>query len=238
MKKILFIFFVVLSVSLMAKESACMQKSYLVFGKDNNHTVKSLEQIINNNPKDTRCMIKLVNLYFKNGYISKGFNLLAKAYKENPQYVKHNKINKIVHIAIYMSKLENIAKKDNNPKSWNILGLNYYKMGVFKEAIICYKNSLKIDPSQIEPRLNLAIALLRGGQKYMAIEELNEIIQRDQNNFYAYYYIGKILKYQIGDKEKAKKYFKIAKKLCKEQKNKISKKMYVLYMKDLNNETK
>ncbi len=225
------------STLLFAEDSNCVEGNYLVFQKENNHSIKSLQDILQKNPNDMECLVKLINLYLKNGEVSKGFELLVRAYKKDPNFIKTKKIYKIVHVAQYITQLEKKAKEANSPKYWNLLGLNYYKMGVFKEAIKCYRNSLKVDPDQIEPRLNLAIALSRVGQKYMALEELSDIIKKDKNNFYAYYYTGKILEYQIGDKDKAKRYLQKAKMLCKAEKSKFSKKMYELYMKDLDSET-
>jgi len=240
MRTISLLFIVFFSTEILfAGSSKCAEDhSYLQFDSDKNYTIESLQKMLQKEPDDVECMVKLVDLYLKRGEVSKGFALLAKAYKKDPKFVKSKKISKIVHVALYINKLENDAKTKNDAKSWNLLGLNYYKMGVFKEAVKCYRKSLKIDPSQIDARLNLAVALSRIGQKYMAIEELDKVIQRDKNNFYAYYYSGKILKYQIGDKNRAKKFLNIAKKLCREQKDKFPKKVYGLYMKDLESETK
>jgi len=238
MKKISLLFlFCTVPVFLLATNTKCNEKSYINLNNSANHSIVSLKQIIQKNPKDVQCIVKLVNLYLKQGKVAKGFSLLVKAYRLNPTFIKNQKIHKILKIATYMTKLEQKAKQGQNTHFWNLLGFNYYKMGVFKEAIKAYKNSLKIDNSQIEPKLNIAIALSRIGQKYRALEELMDVISQDKNNFYAYYYAGKILKYQIGDKDKAEIYLKKAKKLCKIEKKAFSKKMYKLYLKDLNEET-
>ncbi len=238
MQKISFLFLMcMMPVLLSASNTKCNESGYLNFGNDSNHSIDFLQKTIQTNPKDVECMVKLVNLYLKRGYVSKGFALLVKAYKINPSFIKNHKIYKIINVALYMTKLKEKAKQKNDIHSWNLLGFAYYKMGVFKEAIYAYKKSLDINKTQIEPKLNLAIALSRIGQKYMALEELMDVISQDKNNFYAYYYAGKILKYQIGDRKKAEIYLNKAKKLCKIEKSAFSKKMYRLYLKDLNEET-
>ncbi len=236
-KSSLLLLIFIFPIILLAEDSKCAEGNYLVFQKENNHTINSLQKILQKNPNDMECLVKLINLYLKEGKVSKGFELLIRAYKKDPDFIKTKKIYKIVHVAQYITRLKQKAKETNSSKYWNLLGLNYYKMGFFKEAIKCYRNSLKVNADQIEPKLNLAIALSRVGQKYMAIEELSDIIKKDKNNFYAYYYAGKILEYQIGDKDKAKRYLQKAKILCKAEKSKFSKKMYELYMKDLDSET-
>ncbi len=238
MKKTSFLFLIcILPVLVSATNTKCVEKSYLNFGNSSNHSIDFLQKTIQADPKDVECMVKLVNLYLKKGYVAKGFALLVKAYKIDPNFIKNKKIYKIINIAQYMTKLKEKAKQKNDTHSWNLLGFNYYKMGVFKEAIHAYKKSLDINSTQIEPKLNLAIALSRMGQKYMALEELMDVISQDNNNFYAYYYAGKILKYQVGDRKKAEIYLNEAKKLCKIEKNAFSKKIYKLYLKDLNEET-
>jgi tetratricopeptide (TPR) repeat protein len=238
MQKTSFLFLLfMLPTLLFATNTKCTEKSYLSFGDDANHSIDFLQKTIKTNPQDVKCMVKLVNLYLKRGYVSKGFALLVEAYKINPNFIKNQKIYKIIHVAQYMTKLKEKAKQKNDIHSWNLLGFGYYKMGVFKEAIKAYRKSLDINSTQIGPKLNMAIALSRIGQKYRALEELMDVISQDKNNFFAYYYAGKILKYQIGDKDKAEIYLKKAKKLCKIEKNAFSRKMYKLYLKDLNEET-
>ena len=223
---------------LFASDSICVEHGYLQFDRDKNFTIESLQKMLKRNPNDLECKLKLVNLYLKKGEVSRGFELLMDVYKKDPDFVRSKTIYKIVHIARYITHLEKEAKKSNDIKYWNLLGLNYYKMGVFKEAIRCYKKSLSIKPLQVEPRLNLAISLSRIGRKYMAIDELQKVIKIDKDNFYAYYYAGKILKYQIGDKQRAEEFLKIAKKLCKKEKNDFPKGVYAMYIKDLNSEIK
>jgi len=219
-----------------AKDSSCTDDGYLSFQDKKNQSVESLEKILKKDPNDLECAVGLVNMYLKKGDVSKGFKLLMKIYKKNPEFIKSKKISKIVHVAQYITELEKKAKEENKPKYWNMLGTNYYKMGVFKEAAECYKKSLKLDPTQIEPKLNLSICLSRTGQKYRALENLMEILKKDKDNFYANYYVGKILKYQIGDKQKAKTYLEKALKLCKQNKKNLEKELYDMYIKDLTNE--
>ncbi len=185
---------------------------------------------------DLDCLLKTIHYCFKKGDVSRGFDLLIRLYKVDPSFVKKHKIYQIIETAKYITDLKNRAKAKNSPMLWNKLALSYYKMGVFNEAIKAYKESLKIDPKQIVPRLTLALALSRIGQKYSAVEELMSVISMDKDNFFAYYYVGKILKYQIKDNKKAQIYLTKAKLLCEKDKNGLGKKMYKIYEKDLENE--
>ncbi len=234
---IVFVIILLSGFSLNAKESFCKESGYLDFQNKENQTEETLAKIIKKNPKDMDCMIKLINIYLKEGKVDKGFELLVKANKIDPKYIKSKKIHQILEIALYMTDLKKRAIKNNDIKSWNILGATYYKMGVFSESIKAYTKSLNINPSQISPRLTLALDFSRTNQAYRAVKELNKVLRIDKDNFFAYYYTGKILMYQIKDTKKAKLYLKKAKKLCQEQKNRFGKDIYNQYMKDLENET-
>ena len=193
---------------------------------------------IKNDKSDLECLLKTIHYCFKRSEVSKGFELLVKLYNSDPDFVREHKIYQIIKTAQYITNLKNEAKSKQDPKIWNKLALSYYKMGVFNEAINAYKKSLQIDPKQIEPRVTLALILSRVGQKYSAIEELMDVISMDKDNFFAYYYVGKILKYQIKDDKKAQIYLTKAKLLCEKDRNILGKKMYKLYKKDLDNELK
>ncbi len=189
--------------------------------------------------KDTEeCALKAIHLCFRDGDVSKGFSLLVRVYNADPDFIKHHKIYRIIKTAKYIVNLKTEAEKKRDPNLWNKLALSYYKMGVFHEAINAYKRSLQIDPNQIEPRLTLALSLSRVGQKYSAIDELMDVISIDKNNFFAYYYAGKILKYQIKDEKKAYFYLKKAKSICEKREDKTDSKLYAAYEKDLENELK
>jgi tetratricopeptide (TPR) repeat protein len=225
-------------ISIDAKESFCKKTGYLDFQNDKNQSESTLVEIIKKNPKDIECTIKLIDIYLKKGKIDKGFELLARANRIDPNYIKKRKIYRILGIALYMTNLKKKAINNNTTDSWNALGAAYYKMGVFHESIKAYNKSLKINPNQISPRLTLALDFSRTNQAYRALEELSKVISLDKDNFYAYYYAGKILKYQIKDIKKANTYLQKAKILCKKQKESFGKNIYKQYIKDLENETK
>ncbi len=223
---------------LSAGESSCKESGYLNFQNDKNQSEAVLQKLVQKNPKDMECVLKLIHIYLKNGKVEKGLELLVQADKTDPEFIKNRKIHKILKIAKYLTKLKKTAVKNNDINSWNILGAAYYKMGVFKESIKAYNKSLQISPDQIDARLTLALDLSRTNQAYRAIEELAKVISLDKDNFYAYYYTGKILKYQIKDSKKAKDYLVKAKILCKKQKKSFRADIYQEYIKDLEDETK
>ncbi len=240
MNRLFFLFIISFLPVLLYSENMtkCSEKNYFSFQDKTNYTIKSLQKIINKNPSDIRCAIDLINLYLKNGNVSKGFKLLVETYNKYPKKVQKFKIYKIIKIAKYMTTLREKAKSNHDINDWNKLAFGYYKMGVFKEAIKAYRQSISINPKQIEPRIRLSLALLKTGRKYMAIEELQNVIKLDKNNFFAYYYAGKILKYNIKDVKKANIYFQKAKQLCTLKKLNMNEKLYKLFKQDLDNETK
>lgn len=228
-----------LSFSLtIAKESNCKESVYINFQNSKNQNETILKKLIQKHPQDIECILKLIHVYLKKGKVAKGLELLVRANKIDHTFIKNKKIYKILKIAEYLTNLKKKAISNNDIKSWNTLGAAYYKMGVFNESIKAYNKSLQLNPNQIEPRLTLALDLSRINLAYRALEELTKVISLDKNNFYAYYYIGKILKYQIKDRKKAYIYLLKAQILCKKQKNNFKKNIYKEYIKDLTNETK
>jgi len=81
--------------------------------------------------------------------------------------------------------------KKKTPNAWNEIGDSFYDMGVYKEALEAYENSVKIDKNQEEIVLKLALCYKKVGQTYGALENLKEVIRLNKDNFYANYYLGK-----------------------------------------------
>ncbi len=194
-----------------------------------------LEKIIEQEPQNVECLLRLANIYIKDDKVSRGFDLLRRAYEINPNYVESRKIAKILDLALKLSRLKERALKENDPMLWNRLGNEYFDMGLFKEAAVAYKRSLKLDENQTLVNIYLALSLDNLSKTYSAIEYLHKALRLDEDNFYANYYMAKILKREVNDNRKAFDYFKKAQNILQKigVKGFESKEEYNYLLKDL-----
>ena len=180
--------------------------------------------------------LKLANIYLKSGEILKGYKLIARAYKANPLAVEHSDIANILPYALEMTKLAKQAKKNSDKILWNRVADNFFDMGVYSEPISAYKKSLLIDPNQSEIRLKLALSYKKNNQINRAIEQLEVLLEQNEKDFYANYYLGKMLRYSLNDKENAVLHLKQAKEILSSSKDNFSDMQYPTFMNDINAE--
>ena len=224
MKKIVTVIFFIFSI-LEGGSTICSDEN----------SAKEIEKILKKR-NDPNCMLILANKYMKDGKIGKGFMYLSKAYEIDPKRVENDRSSKVLKLALTLNSLAEGAKKNSSIEAWNYLGDRYFEMKVFPEAKDAYANSLKIDSSQNEIRILFAITLKSLNQYYRAVSELNKVIMSDSGNIHAHYYIGKILKNNIGDRKKANRHFKLAIKLLKEKKHNLKNDEILFLIKDLTKE--
>lgn len=216
-----------------ARFEECKEKSYFEYKQDEESRLFVLNKIIEENPENVSCMIVLANMYFKRGDVNRAFDLLKRVQQISPEYIKDNKMSDLVNTANKMSSIKEYAKKMNDKGLWNILGESYFKMGIFSEAANAYKESLKIDKNQTNIRLMYSLALININQIYNAAQELKKIISQDGGNFFAYYYLGKLLAYDIDDKTKAALCFKKAENILNGLKESFDQGKFNYYKSDL-----
>lgn len=195
-----------------------------------------INELLKREPNNIECIIKLANVHLKNGELLKGYNFLAKAYKINPDGVKYSDISDIVPFALEITELVESAKKSGNKELWNKIGDNFFEMGVYMESITAYTNSLLLDQKQSNIALKLAQSYEKSNQPQKAVEQLEVLLAQNAKNFYANYYLGKILRYIKNDEENAKNHLQKAKKILLATKEKFPKTQYPSFMLDINRE--
>lgn len=200
---------------------------------DTQSAKECIQRVLKKDPKNIQCIVKLANLYLRQGELSKGFELIYEAYTLNPQAVQKSAVASILPFALKISALKENALQEENPNAWNEIGDSFYDMGVYKEALEAYENSVKIDKNQEEIVLKLALCYKKVGQNYGALENLKEVIRLNKDNFYANYYLGKILKYSFQDSGNATKYLQKAKELLQANENLVSAKEYPQFLSDI-----
>lgn len=169
-----------------------------------------LEKILNDNPNDVECMLKLASVYFRTNKVANGFDLVRRAYALNPSYVEKRNISKVLDLALRLSRLKELADKNNDKDLWNELGNTYFDMGIFKEAKEAFLESIKLDSNQTKIKTLLALCYGNLDEMKKSAALLQEIVQKEPYDFYANYYYGKVLKNELDQKEEGLKYIKMA----------------------------
>ena len=96
--------------------------------------------------------------------------------------------------------------KPTNPKGQNLLGLVYFKLGLFNRAIDIYTSLVESFPQDPTLRVNLAIALFKAEQLDLAEEQLRKAIELEPEHKSAHRYLGLIL-VRNGQADEARKHF-------------------------------
>jgi hypothetical protein len=71
-----------------------------------------------------------------------------------------------------------------------LLGVVYFRLGLYPRAIEIYEQIIKERPQEISPRVNLGLCYLKTGQSHLARDVLQEVIQRVPDHVRAWGYLG------------------------------------------------
>jgi len=100
-----------------------------------------------------------------------------------------------------------------DPKGQNLLGLVYFRLGVYPHAIGIFEELVRDYPSEPAPRINLALCFLKTGQPERARRELEEVTRLDPSRDRAWGYLG--LAYdRLGNPDKAQVAWARAGRFC------------------------
>lgn len=87
-----------------------------------------------------------------------------------------------------------------------LLGIVYFRLGMYPRAIGIYEDLIRGWPTEITPRVNLALCYLKTGQAQLARDSLEEVIRREPDHRRAWGYYGLALE-RLGEYEKAQAAF-------------------------------
>src|SRR5262245_35212742 len=90
----------------------------------------------------------------------------------------------------------------SDPKGQDLLGIVYFRLGLYPRAIAIYEKLVQSHPDAIEPRVNLALSYLKTGQAQAARFELERVVEQNPNHSRAWGYLGLAFQ-RIGDYERA-----------------------------------
>lgn len=95
-----------------------------------------------------------------------------------------------------------LSHQPSDPKGQDLLGVVYFRLGLYPRAIVIYEALVRAHPEALEPRVNLALCYLKTGQAPEARAELERVVEHNPRHTRAWGYLG--LAYQrLGDPERA-----------------------------------
>lgn len=90
----------------------------------------------------------------------------------------------------------------SDPKGQDLLGIVYFRLGLYPRAIAIYEKLVQSHPEAIEPRVNLALSYLKTGQAAAARTELERVVEQNPSHSRAWGYLGLAFQ-RLGDFERA-----------------------------------
>jgi uncharacterized protein (AIM24 family) len=95
-----------------------------------------------------------------------------------------------------------LSLQPSDPKGQDLLGIVYFRLGLYPRAIAIYEQLIKIHPEAIEPRINLSLCYLKTGQPAQARFELEKVVDQNPGHSRAWGYLGLAFQ-RLGDYERA-----------------------------------
>ena len=114
---------------------------------------------------------------------------------------------KIVDARGFLEKAHGLAPK--NEKAQNLLGLTYFKLGLFDQASDIYEKLVNENPADATLRVNLGLVYLKTNNLPRCIKEFETATDLEPDHKKAHNYLGLALA-QAGDYAKAKEHFILA----------------------------
>ena len=101
---------------------------------------------------------------------------------------------------------EALKMQPRDAEGQGLLGIVYFRLGMYPQAIQIYLELLRSYPNEVTPRVNAALCYLKTGQPAQARDMLAEVIQRVPDHSRAWGYLGLVYE-RLGEHEKAKEAF-------------------------------
>jgi len=95
-----------------------------------------------------------------------------------------------------------LSLQPSDPKGQDLLGIVYFRLGLYPRAIAIYERLIQMHPEAIEPRINIALCYLKTGQAALARSELERVVAQNPHHSRAWGYLGLCFQ-RLGDYERA-----------------------------------
>ncbi|MEP7119928.1 MAG: tetratricopeptide repeat protein [Byssovorax sp.] len=95
-----------------------------------------------------------------------------------------------------------LSLQPSDPKGQDLLGIVYFRLGLYPRAIAIYERLIQLHPEALEPRINLALSYLKTGQPAQARSELERVVELNPAHSRAWGYLGLAFQ-RLGDYDRA-----------------------------------
>jgi uncharacterized protein (AIM24 family) len=95
-----------------------------------------------------------------------------------------------------------LSLQPSDPKGQDLLGIVYFRLGLYPRAIAIFERLIQLHPEALEPRINLALSYLKTGQPSQARFELERVVELNPGHSRAWGYLGLAFQ-RLGDYERA-----------------------------------
>ncbi|MEB2313024.1 MAG: tetratricopeptide repeat protein [Polyangiaceae bacterium] len=102
-----------------------------------------------------------------------------------------------------------LAMQPRDVEGQGLLGVVYFRLGLYPRAIQIFEELARSCPSEITPKVNLALSYLKTGQLAQSRELLEEVIRIEPAHKRAWGYLGLVFE-RLGDRAKAQASFERA----------------------------
>lgn len=102
-----------------------------------------------------------------------------------------------------------LAMQPQDVEGQGLLGIVYFRLGLYPRAIKIYREIVSACPTELTPRVNLALCYIKTGQLGLARRELETVISRAPERKRAWGYLGLVFE-RMGDLHKARAAFERA----------------------------
>lgn len=103
-----------------------------------------------------------------------------------------------------------LSMQPRDVEGQGLLGVVYFRLGMYPRAIEIYEELVRARPTEVTPRINLALCYLKTGQSLQARNVLEEVIRLVPDHGRAWGYLGLVFE-RLGDFAKAQVAFERAK---------------------------
>ncbi|TKD00636.1 tetratricopeptide repeat protein [Polyangium fumosum] len=108
--------------------------------------------------------------------------------------------NRVVEARVELEQALELSPAD--PKGQDLLGVVYFRLGLYPRAIAIYEKLVQAYPESLEPRVNLALCFLKTGQPARARQELERVVAQQAGHQRAWGYLG-LAHQALGDADRA-----------------------------------
>lgn len=184
----------------MAKEPANRKALFLLAdiqtrGKDGAAALKTLDRIIQANPRDIEALYRKGLLYIENNDLDNALALSKDIIKQSADLPEGQRLQ---GFALFFKKqysdaiapLQKSLLQQPNAGTYYILGLTHYYRNEVEQSINQFQKALDLQPDLTRARVHLALLLLNKKRVDEAIKEAKKVLAQDDENALAHNIVG------------------------------------------------